>query len=290
MASSSSPSSSPPPQIEDLDWEEWDSTGGLSFTHHCLAGSFAGVAEHTLLYPLDTVKTCWQSQVLHRVTGGGSGGGGCDPCSVHQTVNKLSAVENTTAAAAGRAMQQQQQQQSQLSSSSNVARSAAQQNTQNQQSIWSTMKHLMRHGSHHHHSHHHYQTPSHAHVYTLASKAPNVVDLTNNNFSNSTTTTNTTGATNSNYSAVKKSKNLAATTTTKRPWSKSARVIRGATLQDIAPVLQPSLYGTVSTTSATTMMMFMKSIHPIFKYTTEPFISCHHYHTIGYIGHNCYRE
>ena len=173
MASSSSP---PPPQIEDLDWEEWDSSGGLSFTHHCLAGSFAGVAEHTLLYPLDTVKTCWQSQVLHRVTGGATG---CDPCSVHQTVNKLTAAENTTAATAARAMQQQQSQQS----SSNVARSAVQQNSQQQQqSIWSTMKHLMRHGSHHHHhNHHHYQTPSHAHVYTLASKAPNVVDLTNTN-------------------------------------------------------------------------------------------------------------
>ncbi|KAL7538593.1 hypothetical protein ACHAWF_006145 [Thalassiosira exigua] len=70
-SSSSSPSSPPPP--EDLDWEEWDpSTSPLTFPRHCLAGSVAGVAEHTLLYPLDTVKTCWQSQVL-----GGAGGGGC---------------------------------------------------------------------------------------------------------------------------------------------------------------------------------------------------------------------
>ena len=56
------PNNQPP---EDLEWEEWDSTTSpLSFFHHCLAGSFAGVVEHTLLYPLDTVKTCWQSQVL----------------------------------------------------------------------------------------------------------------------------------------------------------------------------------------------------------------------------------
>ncbi|KAL7453238.1 hypothetical protein ACHAWC_006904 [Mediolabrus comicus] len=257
MASSSpSSSSSPPTIIEDLDWEEWDSSGGLSFTHHCLAGSFAGVAEHTLLYPLDTVKTCWQSQVLHRVTGGATG---CDPCSVHQTVNKLSAAENTTAATAARAMQQQQQQSQQSSSSSNVARSAAQQNSQQQQqqSIWSTMKHLMRHGSHHHHhhNHHHYQTPSHAHVYTLASKAPNVVDLTTGNNS---TTKNNTSALNSNNNIVKKEKNL--DKTTKRPWSKSARVIRGATLQDIVPVLQPSLYGTASTTSTNNFSISNSSV------------------------------
>jgi hypothetical protein len=30
--------------VEDLEWEEWDSTTSpLSFGHHCLAGSFAGV-------------------------------------------------------------------------------------------------------------------------------------------------------------------------------------------------------------------------------------------------------
>jgi len=70
-------SPAPPQPPEDLEWEEWDSsTSPLSFFHHCLAGSFAGVAEHTLLYPLDTVKTCWQSQVLHNA-GNGGGGGGC---------------------------------------------------------------------------------------------------------------------------------------------------------------------------------------------------------------------
>ena len=62
--------------MEDLEWEEWDMlTSPLSFADHCLAGSFAGVAEHTLLYPLDTVKTCWQSQVLDRAAGVAGGCG-----------------------------------------------------------------------------------------------------------------------------------------------------------------------------------------------------------------------
>lgn len=37
------------------EWEEWD--GSSPFWIHCVAGSFAGVAEHTLVYPLDTVRT-----------------------------------------------------------------------------------------------------------------------------------------------------------------------------------------------------------------------------------------
>ena len=43
----------------ELEWEEWD--GKSPFIHHCIAGSIAGVAEHTLLYPIDTVKTHMQS-------------------------------------------------------------------------------------------------------------------------------------------------------------------------------------------------------------------------------------
>jgi solute carrier family 25 iron transporter 28/37 len=39
----------------DEEWEEWD--GKSPFWHHCVAGSLAGVAEHTLVYPLDTVRT-----------------------------------------------------------------------------------------------------------------------------------------------------------------------------------------------------------------------------------------
>jgi len=72
---------------EDLEWEEWDSTTSpLSFFHHCLAGSFAGVVEHTLLYPLDTVKTCWQSQVL------GNSCGMVESCGVGQSVDKVRGV------------------------------------------------------------------------------------------------------------------------------------------------------------------------------------------------------
>ena len=38
-----------------LEFEELD--GGSPFWHHGVAGSLAGVAEHVLVYPLDTVKT-----------------------------------------------------------------------------------------------------------------------------------------------------------------------------------------------------------------------------------------
>ena len=38
-----------------LEFEEWD--GRTPFWHHCVAGSLAGVGEHVLVYPLDTVKT-----------------------------------------------------------------------------------------------------------------------------------------------------------------------------------------------------------------------------------------
>ena len=38
-----------------LEFEEWD--GRTPFWHHCVAGSLAGVGEHVLVYPIDTVKT-----------------------------------------------------------------------------------------------------------------------------------------------------------------------------------------------------------------------------------------
>ena len=43
---------------DELEWEEWDGKG--SFVHHCIAGSIAGIAEHTLMYPFDNVKTHMQ--------------------------------------------------------------------------------------------------------------------------------------------------------------------------------------------------------------------------------------
>jgi len=61
------------------DWEEWD--GRSPFWIHCVAGSVAGVVEHTVVYPLDTVRThiqvcasCPQQKQQQR-GGGGPGNG-----------------------------------------------------------------------------------------------------------------------------------------------------------------------------------------------------------------------
>ncbi len=58
MSSSSSSSSNNVNRGDelDLDWEEWDPNES-SFINHMVAGSFAGVAEHVAMFPLDTVKT-----------------------------------------------------------------------------------------------------------------------------------------------------------------------------------------------------------------------------------------
>lgn len=157
--------------------------------------------EHTLLYPLDTVKTCWQSQVLHQV----SGKPGCNPCKIapfmkddRVTSNKISSVRPKSSFA---------------TSYSPTITSPTQSN-----SIWSTVKHLMK------HSHSHHTAGYHAGVTTLASTrnldrlAPNVVDMTN-----------------SLKQTSSQSKN------TKRPWSKQSRTIRSATVADLSPNLAPSL-------------------------------------------------
>ena len=58
------------------DWEEWDGTS--PFWVHCVAGSMAGVVEHTAVYPLDTVRTHIQvacsacAQQLHQQQGPGA--------------------------------------------------------------------------------------------------------------------------------------------------------------------------------------------------------------------------
>jgi len=41
---------------DDLEWEEWDPSK-TTFTTHMIAGSFAGLAEHVAIFPLDTLKT-----------------------------------------------------------------------------------------------------------------------------------------------------------------------------------------------------------------------------------------
>ncbi|KAL3941381.1 MAG: hypothetical protein SGBAC_004266, partial [Bacillariaceae sp.] len=52
---SARPASEESSAVFDDDWEEWDGTS--PFWYHCVAGSLAGVAEHALVYPLDTVRT-----------------------------------------------------------------------------------------------------------------------------------------------------------------------------------------------------------------------------------------
>ena len=41
---------------DDLDWEEWDPSR-ISFVHHMIAGSVAGLSEHVTIFPIDTIKT-----------------------------------------------------------------------------------------------------------------------------------------------------------------------------------------------------------------------------------------
>ena len=43
----------------DEDWEEYDASKG-PFAIHMIAGSFAGLAEHGIVYPIDTMKTFLQ--------------------------------------------------------------------------------------------------------------------------------------------------------------------------------------------------------------------------------------
>jgi solute carrier family 25 iron transporter 28/37 len=42
--------------VDDLEWEEWDPSK-TTFATHMVAGSFAGLAEHVSIFPLDTLKT-----------------------------------------------------------------------------------------------------------------------------------------------------------------------------------------------------------------------------------------
>ncbi len=94
---------------EDLEWEEWDGTS--PFLHHCVAGSFAGIAEHTLLYPVDTVKTHLQAY--------------CSTCPNNPAnINTLGESAAQKAACVGPGVN---------SNSANT-------------SMWSTMKNLMNHG------------------------------------------------------------------------------------------------------------------------------------------------
>jgi hypothetical protein len=130
--------------VEDLDWEEWDaSSSPLSFFDHCLAGSFAGVMEHTLLYPLDTVKTCWQSQAASSSGGGGSvagcslvggGNGGMVSGVMKGLTTNTPTLATSSLGNYGIGLTGTTTQQYQLNT------------IQSSHGIWSTMKHLMNQG------------------------------------------------------------------------------------------------------------------------------------------------
>jgi hypothetical protein len=46
---------------DDLEWEEWNPSQ-ITFLNHMIAGSFAGLAEHVSIFPIDTLKTHIQCQ------------------------------------------------------------------------------------------------------------------------------------------------------------------------------------------------------------------------------------
>lgn len=52
---------------EDLEWEEWDPSK-ISFVHHMLAGSVAGLVEHISIFPIDTIKTHMQYETKVKVS------------------------------------------------------------------------------------------------------------------------------------------------------------------------------------------------------------------------------
>lgn len=47
----------------ELEYEKWDSST-TPFYQHCIAGSVAGVMEHLLMYPFDTIKTHLQTATI----------------------------------------------------------------------------------------------------------------------------------------------------------------------------------------------------------------------------------
>ena len=66
MSSHSSSSSSLADAVEEqLEWEEFDSKRGVSFLQHMVAGSCAGVAEHLLMYPIDTFKVSYFYMIIY---------------------------------------------------------------------------------------------------------------------------------------------------------------------------------------------------------------------------------
>ena len=68
-SSSSSPLPSPPSSIEaEIDYEALPSTAPLHY--QLLAGAFAGIMEHSVLFPIDAIKTRIQSSATSRIYSG----------------------------------------------------------------------------------------------------------------------------------------------------------------------------------------------------------------------------
>lgn len=193
--------------------------------------------EHTLLYPLDTVKTCWQSQVLHKATGKS----GCGPCEMASAVSSEKKLESGAATSSSSVRPKGNMGTSYAAISSTPAHS---------NSIWSTVKHLMNHS-------HHHAAGNHARVTTLASQdvlAPNVVDMANS--------AGRTILENRDHSHNYKKQN-------RRPWSKQSRMIRNATAADLAPTLAPSQFNSVSSNTTTSV-----GIQRLFRGVQSMFVGC----------------
>jgi len=43
-------------EVFDEDWEEFDPARGVQFSYHMMAGSCAGMMEHVVMFPVDTLK------------------------------------------------------------------------------------------------------------------------------------------------------------------------------------------------------------------------------------------
>ena len=153
----------------------------------------------------------------------------CGVGSVHETVSKFTGQGQQSTSSSAAVSNTNVAQSVIVASSRAQHMSMAPSIAPPQQGIWSNMKHLMKHGSHGHVSH---QQFSHVHVYTLARNnpaAPNVVDLTNPTESKSES------------SKVGGNGGLKSKGKTRIPWSNQSRMIRNATIANIAPSLQPSV-------------------------------------------------
>ena len=77
----------------DEDWEEWNPRE--PFSVHMVAGSFAGLREHALIYPLDTVKTFIQVSAASSVTDGAATAGvvGAGAAAVRARATKAAAKQ-----------------------------------------------------------------------------------------------------------------------------------------------------------------------------------------------------